>query len=219
MKAIFFKSLILVFLLFVFGDLIFLNLKALQKDNALPVLPINEAERMPVPSLDSLPPLLTSTCPKNCLEEIAKATVSFTLKNPSPSPVLSPSPSPSLRPETKEFYIPLGAGSVAAQDWADVPSAEAYIDPVNYGKIKSVTFEALLKVPTGNGKVYARLYNVNDKLGIFESEVLAEGSTGMRVESSKINLSSGNKLYRVQMKNTLGVESLLELGRIKIVVN
>jgi hypothetical protein len=181
-------------------------------------LPIGEAERIALPSPVTILPLERTSCPKSCLEEIASVTASLALKNPSPIPTPKTSPSPSLKPQPREYYVPLGAGSVASQDWADVPSAEAYLDPANYGKIKSVIFEALLKVPTGNGKVYARLYNVNDKMGIFESEVLAEGANGMRVESTKISLSPGNKLYRVQLKNTLGAESLLELGRIKIMV-
>ncbi len=193
-------------------DLIFLNWLALKKsavsgENTGLEVWLSNPTPSPAP-LSSSP-----TCPASCLEIISQSSSS----GGKPVPTATPRPSYQA-PQVKEFYVPLGSGSTTATSWTDIPGAEAYIDPANYGKIKSLTFEASLRVPSGSGRVYARLYNVNDKLGIFESEISGEGTDGIRVESSKLIFSSGNKLYRVQLKTTMGVEGDLDIGRIKILV-
>lgn len=154
----------------------------------------------------------TGFCPSSCLSLIKQATASGIGR-----PVSAPA-APTIRFPTKEIYIPLGTGSVKSFDWKDLAGIEVYFDPANYGKIKQVTFEASLRIPTANGWVYARLYNVNDSLPLIESEVSAEGDWGTRVESNPIPLSSGNKLYRVQMKTSMDYNGVLDLARIKIVL-
>lgn len=155
--------------------------------------------------------LTAGFCPSSCLNLIKQATASAY------QPVSAPA-SPIIRFPAKEIYIPLGTGSVKSFEWADLSGVEVYFDPANYGKIKQVTFEASLRIPTANGRVFARLYSVNDKLGIYESEVSAEGDWGTRVESKPVPLSSGNKLYRVQMKTSMDYPGVLDMARIKIVL-
>lgn len=176
---------------------------------------------VPRPSLDSAPTpsesplrekLADLSCPSSCLEKINEATKSVTL--PTPKTVVQTVSKTSV----KEFYVPLGSGSTASNTWAEIKNAEAYFDPGNYGKIKSITFEALMHIPTANGRVYARLYNVDDKNGLVETEIWAEGSTGVRVESSSFSLPSGNKLYRAQLKSSMGFEAILDLARLKVMV-
>lgn len=118
----------------------------------------------------------------------------------------------------KEYYIPLGSGSSKDSNWIDLPGIEAYLTPKNYGIIKEMYFEAGLNNPTGNGRVYARLRNVTDNTPLIESEVSREGIGGGSVVSGRIPLPNTTKLYRVQLKSSLGALVSLDSGRIKIIV-
>ena len=152
------------------------------------------------------------SCPAPCLEKIAEATGSAVL--PTPKTIIQTIPQSSV----KEFYIPLGSGSSSSTTWENIQNAEAYFDPKNYGKIQSIIFEASMRVPTGNGKVYARLYNVDGQTGLIETEIWTEGSSGVRVESLSFNLPSTRQLYRVQLKTTMGFEAILDMARLKVTV-
>ncbi len=122
-----------------------------------------------------------------------------------------------LSHKVREYIIPLGSGSSSAGDWNDIIGIEAYIDPSNYGVIRQMYFEASLSIPTGNGRIYARLRNVTDNIGLVESEIFHEGNGGL-VSSGKIPVPAKTKLYRVQLKSTLEAAALIESARIKIYV-
>ena len=68
-------------------------------------------------------------------------------------------------------------------DYEDILSAEAYIDTGNYSSIKQAVVELFLRNPTGNGRIYAKLYNVTDKHDVWFSEVFTEGRTGGKKRS------------------------------------
>lgn len=119
----------------------------------------------------------------------------------------------------KEYYVSFGAGSGNASDWTDVPGLQLYIDSTKYSGIKNVTFEAALRVPTANGTIYARLYNVTDKHPVWFSDVSAQGATSQLQISKAITLDSGNKLYQVQLKTTLQFESVIDQSRVHIILN
>lgn len=204
----------LILLIFILLNLAFLDWQILRKREVQPAevrLQQYKSEEKPERELSIREEILTAGfCPSTCLDLIKQATASA-------GPVSAPA-APIIRFPTKEIYIPLGTGSVESFVWTDLSGVEAYLDPANYGKIKQVTFEASLRIPTANGRVFARLYNVNDELGIYESEVSAEGDKGTRVESKPIPLSSGNKLYRVQMKTSMDYTGVLDMARIKVVL-
>ncbi len=90
--------------------------------------------------------------------------------------------------------------------------------PSNYGAITGIYFEVSLRIPTGTGQAYARLKNVTDNVSLFESEVSTSGTTGALVSSGKLPLPYTTKLYRVQLKSTLGSQVVLDNARIKIFV-
>lgn len=117
----------------------------------------------------------------------------------------------------KEFFVHLGSGSSTAQDWEDVPGAEAYIDSTKYGRIKNVYFEASLHTPTGNQTAYVRLYNVTDKNVVWPTELSIEGGEPKLLISPSLTLPSGNKLYRVQMKTQLKSTTNLIQARVRII--
>lgn len=120
--------------------------------------------------------------------------------------------------QIKEVYIPLGQGTTASQEWAEISGAEVVIDKANFFGIKSVIFEASLRIPTGNGRVYAKLFDVNAKHDVWFSEVSVEGSHSKREESAPIVLSPGRALYRIKMKSTMGYEAVLDQARLKIIL-
>lgn len=121
--------------------------------------------------------------------------------------------------KVKEYYIPLGTGETSSSDWVDLPGVEAYLAPSNYGQITGLYFEAGIRIPTGSGRVYARLRNVTDNIGLVESEVSQEGTNTGLASSGKIPIPVGTKLYRVQLKSTLGTRVVLDSARIKLFVN
>lgn len=166
----------------------------------------------PSPTIIQEDTVAEATCPVDCLTTIEEATG----KAITPAPVIENQAS---QPAVKEIYIPLGSGSTSSQDWEELAGVEAVIDSANYPNIKEVIFEAVLRIPSANGRVYAKLYDVTSKHDVWFSEVSAEGPTAYRAESAAIVLSSGRNLYRVKMKTTMSYQSILDSARIKIVLN
>ncbi|MBI5465539.1 hypothetical protein HY946_02925 [Candidatus Gottesmanbacteria bacterium] len=197
---------VLLFLIIV-GNLIFLDLNFFSKKEQ------KETEKVfpvvkPVVKEEKREEREPTSCSAVCLQAINEATASIKL------PIIKTTPSPVV---TKEVFIPLGSGSTKAISWVDLFGIEAYVDPSKYSKIKEANFEVALRIPTANGRAYARLYNVNDNHPVWGSEVWSEGQSGLMVRSGNISFNSGNKLYRVQMYSTMGYEAFLDNARIRIV--
>lgn len=156
----------------------------------------------------------TALCPVSCQEQISEATASFKLTT-------SQTPTKQLSQNTdsvvKEYFIPLGSGVSTAEEWTDVPGAQAQVDSKSYGAIKKATFEVAVHIPTGNEYAYVRLYNATDNQVISFSEVYYPGgSNQLFLNSQQLNLPTGNKLYKVQMKTQLKYPAYLDQARIHI---
>ncbi len=179
-------------------------------------------------------PVDLNSCPTSCLSEISKATRGAALSIQPTSTLVSPpvgipTPTPTVKPvsqvqdqaqySVKEFFVPFGTGSNSSDDWQDVAGIKATIDTVNYGNIKTVTFEASVRIPTGNEIAYVRLYNATDKHPVWFSDVSLEGGTAQLLISKPITLSSGNKTYQVQMKTSLKYPAYLDQSRLHIITN
>lgn len=170
-------------------------------------------------------PIVSTVCPTSCLSEInqvaKEATRSVKLavdKQPTPTKIpLTQAPVSSS--SVKEFFVPFGTGSNASDDWQDVPGLKATLDPANYGNIKTVTFEATIRIPTGNEIAYVRLYNAADKHPVWFSDVSLEGGTPQLLVSKPIALDSGNKTYQVQMKTSLKFQAFIDQSRLHILTN
>lgn len=154
-------------------------------------------------------------CPAACLDQIYEATASA---KKSPTPTVTKTVVSNLS-QTKEFFVPFGSGSNAASDWEDVPGLKSYIDSTKYSSIKTVVFEASVRIPTGNEKAYVRLFNETDKHPVWFSDVSLEGGIAQLLVSNPITLDSGNKLYKVQMKTSLKFTAILDQARIHITTN
>ena len=214
-KEKFIQIFLVVLGILVLVNIIFLDIKFFKGEEEIAQIFVSQPSSIP-DQTSPFPPSAKKeeflSCPISCLEKINEATQSLTL--PTPKTIIQKAPQSSV----KEFYIPLGSGSSSSTTWEEIKNAEAYFDPKNYGKIQSITFEASMRIPTANGRVYARLYNVDDQSGLTETEVWIEGAKGVRVESVSFNLPQAKKLYRVQLKSTMGYEAVLDLARLKIVV-
>ncbi len=157
-----------------------------------------------------------SSCSPACLTAINQA-VKDTSRPPATPTTITIEKTVAGRPASvKEFFIPLGPGSTQNDQWEDITGAGAYIDTGSYANIQTVYFEVSMRIPTKNGTVYARLYDVTDKHPVWFSDVSTSSDTSTFV-AAKIKLDQGNKQYRVQMKTTLKYPSTLDFARIKII--
>lgn len=115
------------------------------------------------------------------------------------------------------LYIPLGTGGASsALDWTAVDALQITLDPADYPGYKSMQLEVSLRVFQGNGKASARLYNNDDKLALLPSEVSATTENYSWVDSQGFTLTSGKKLYKIQLKTNTGYEAGVQSARIKV---
>lgn len=166
-----------------------------------------------------------SACKQHLQEQINDLRLSLTATSssklavrPSATPTSTPTPTPApIR--LIETYVPLGGGRTSQDQWEDLKGIEGYINTESYPPMTNVYFEVALRIPTKNGKVSARLYNVTDNHPVWNSEVATENETSTFIGSRSLQLDPGNKLYRVQLKTTLKYESILDFARIKIITS
>lgn len=195
--------------LFAFG---FLNLIALDFIVSKNLTSKDQAPAVKETIVEKTADLGSLACPSSCISQIKEATASIKLVQPTPLP----QPQAVSQSISGEFFIPLGSGTNSTNDWADLAGVQAYVDSTKYGRIKSVVFEASLRIPTGNETAYARLFNVTDKHPVWFSEVSLDGGTPKLLISQPITLDLGNKLYQVQMKTSLKFPAVLDQARIHI---
>lgn len=153
------------------------------------------------------PPPLTEECSSSCEDKISALSRKIEALGVE---------EPTVRNSSKEYYITLGSGFTKSNVWQDIAGAEAFIDTANHPEIKSVTFEVFLNIPTANGIVSAKLYNVTDKHDVWFSEVRSEGPVLTKKEAT-ITLERGAKTYRVMGLSTLQYDANIENARIRIV--
>lgn len=208
------KTLIAILSILVIVDLLAINLKIFGKkqesqniENSSQEGVLIKEEYVSSPEVKLIQQL---DCPTSCLRKIEQATASCAIA------VTSTPGAANLT--VKEFYIPLGQATIKNTSWVDAFGSEAVIDESNFPNPKSIIFEASLRVPSANGRVYAKLYDVTNKHDVWFSEVSSEGSASYRAESKEITLSPGRNLYRVMMKTSMDYEGVLNWARIKIIL-
>ena len=195
--------------LFVTINLLYLDIVVVNRLNTP-----QEASSITVQSVSNKP--TDGQCPQACLTKIQEITPASPTASITSTPQPSQAPKNPSIPSVKEFFIPFGSGSGIATDWADMPGLIATIDTKNYPRIKTVTFEASLRTPTGNQTAYVRLYNTTDQHPVWFSDVSLDGGTPQLVTSSPITLDSGSKTYQVQLKTSLGYTSYIDQARLRI---
>ena len=215
-KLLSFKLFISLIFIFIFINLIILDFKIFNKKSVLTntVADDNKSQLVtqPIPTVSTL-------CPNSCITKINEATTSIKLSQPINNQSQQKdtgSIQVSASSGVKEFFIPFGSGSNSTDDWADISGLQVYVDSSQYSQIKSVVFEASIRIPTGNETAYVRLFNATDKHPVSFSEVSLEGGTPQLLVSKPINLDSGKKLYQIQMKTSLKYTAILDQARLHI---
>lgn len=216
------KIIFLTLLIFFFLNILFLDYKILIGEKQAgemerPMRTVVSEEKVTPPVKSDL-----NVCPEPCLRKINEATESLNLKPGEKTVekvIEKQTQTVTAGNGPKEFFVPLGgSGSTTEGGWKDISGMEAFIDRTKYpGKI-TVLWEASLKVKDGNGEAHARLFNVTKNTAVDYSEITSIGPDYKRVTSNKINLASGNNLYKVQMFSTTQYEVFIQGGRIKITV-
>lgn len=189
-RGLFFRLVLIVIL----ANLFLLDLYIF--DNRFVASESTQTVTTPIPSTASFETVCTKDCEQQLHALVASMTASVIQTQSSSKEV------PYSTPGVREVYIPLGSGSVANDEWANVPGATAYVDTSNYATIKSVTLEVSVRIPASSQYVYVRLYNVTDKHPVWGSDMSTYEATKLLV-SPAITLDSGNKLYQLQMKTQL----------------
>ncbi len=204
-------------LILIISDLIFINYRLISMQNQTDAFSLKATENLASPSSSEVTPGISnqSQLEPDLIRTIEEATRSLSQKVVALESKQSPQ---QITQDTaaKEYYIPLGTGIVTAVDWTDIGGAEAYVVPANLGEISEMYFEA--SAYAQSGRIYVRLRNVTDNIGLFESEISLESSTPTLVSSGKIPVPKVTKLYRVQMKSALGVPGTLTNARIKLFI-
>jgi len=121
--------------------------------------------------------------------------------------------------QSQVIYIPLGGGgSTTSKEWADVGNAEVYFNISDYSNVDQIYFEAFINVKHGNGKTFARLYDVTHGIGVQGSDIYTDSESFTLVESGSLNFWQGKNLYRIQIKSLNGYEASVDSGRIRIIL-
>jgi hypothetical protein len=158
-------------------------------------------------------------CKKQIADSInsALSTTSATTKELVKTVTVTPAPTVK---KSQTAYIPIaGPITTTSSDWYDAPGTDFYLDyNTDYGSKAYANWEAFLKVADGNGTVYARLYDVTNKIGVNGSEVSISNKGDLtQVISGGLSFWSGNNQYRVQLKSLNKFEVTFGSGRIKII--
>lgn len=155
-------------------------------------------------------------------------TVVEKLVTPTPNTVSTSTPIPTSAalqypiqtsaPQKVTSYVPFsGSFSTKNTDWTDVPGASAYVDlKNNYNVSAYVTFEASLHTSSG-GTVFARLFDSTHGIAVDGSEISTSSTVSTLVSSGKLNLWSGNNLYKVQIKSLNSFNVTFDSARMKLV--
>ena len=149
-------------------------------------------------------------------EYIDSVLATFSATTPAPTST-SMAPSATTPPSTS--YITMGGTSTTTStNWIDVPGSGVYVDLAHdYSLSAYVTFTAVLKVAHGNGQAFVRLYDATNNIAVTGSELTTiNNATDTQVTSGRLNLWSGNNLYKVQIKSLNSFEITYTNGKIKI---
>jgi len=159
--------------------------------------------------------LPAAECPGACSTLIEQKISSLPFPPIVPTATARPTDKTSQPSAVKEYYVPLGSGKTQSSDYEQILSAEATVDTQNFGQIKEVIFEVFVRIPTGNGRVFVKLYNLSAGHDVWFSEVWSETDRIVKKEA-KINLDTGKKTYRLMAKSTMKYEAVIEQARLKI---
>jgi hypothetical protein len=170
--------------------------------------PLVEDLPAPDPSKDQLEEQVVLLQQRLAAQERAMAEIQLNARGSAPS-------SNNAKPST--VFIPIGiGGSSTGTDWTVINTQEIEIDTSEIPGYLAAFLTVELKVKDGNGKAFARLFNVTDNTPIYSSEVSVSNSDFTPITSGSFTLATGKKKYRLQLKSLTGYQVDVQLSKLKI---
>lgn len=210
---------IIVVVVLVVANLAALDVDWLKQQNKKNDTAVNsEMVSTPIPSLT---PTISDSCGPACQQlidqKISQAIATISGKETIKQTQTIEKTTTTKNSQPQVIYIPLGGGgSTISRDWANVGNAEVYLDLNDYPNFSEARFEVFIKVLNGNGKAFARLYDVTHSIGVQGSDIEVTNENFTLVSSGTLNFWQGKNLYRIQIKSLNGYEAAVDSGRIKI---
>lgn len=115
-------------------------------------------------------------------------------------------------------YVPIpGSGSTLKTEWTTLAGTDFYLSKSDYPGLLGVYFEANMKLISGNGAAFVRLYDNSHGIAVVGSELQTSSQTSTFVSGGPISLWEGYNNYQIQAKSLTADTTVFESGRIKIV--
>lgn len=157
--------------------------------------------------------------------EDCRAYIDSKMTKPSPTIIPTPASTPKVvyktapKPKTRivSYVTVPGSGSTMANDWTIVSGSDFYFNPADYPGLVAVYFEANMKLMTGSGMAYVRLYDSTHGIGVQGGDASTKAGTDTVVESGNISFWQGKNLIKVQIKSLTAESAVYNSGRLRIV--
>lgn len=157
-------------------------------------------------------------CGEECRAYIdSKMVKIFSTPSPTPTPRVVYQTAPKTKTRTVSYVTVPGSGSTKATDWTIVSGSDFYFNPADYPGLVEVYFEANMKLMTGSGMAYVRLYDSTHGIGVQGSDASTKSGTDTVVESGNISFWQGKNLIKVQIKSLTTESAVYNSGRLRIV--
>lgn len=155
-------------------------------------------------------------CGVDCQKYIDSKLVVTPVPVPSPATKIIYQTAPKTKSRSTTYVTISGSGSTAARDWVNVAGSDFYFNPEDYPGLVSVYFEANMKLMTGSGRAYVRLYDSTHGIGVQGSGASTQAGTDTVAESGQVSFWVGKNLIRVQIKSLTTESAVYNSGRLRI---
>lgn len=215
-----FFVILIILVIAVVANLAFVDYKLLKKSST----PQKVKTESPQQDIQTRESTSSASCLSDCQAIIdAKLTqvrndLLKTFQSPTPQPKTTTQTTTTSQPQPKEIYISLGGGgSTSSTDWTDVSGSNIDLDFSRYPGAKGFYFQANLKSDAPDRTSFARLYDVNNKVGIQGSEINYTGLTSKLIESGPLTFHFTGKLTLIiQIHSLNGNLATVESPRIRV---
>lgn len=115
------------------------------------------------------------------------------------------------------LYIPMGASGDhwLYADWTSLNEYQVSINPDDYAGYSGMQLEVNFRLVGTPGTGYVRLYNMTNS-GAVSSEISTTSTSFGVLTSNTFKLTSGQKLYTIQVKSTNSQDLYIQSARIKV---
>lgn len=149
--------------------------------------------------------------------EVQSSKVAKSSPTPVPTPKVVYQAVPKTKTRTVSYVTVPGSGSTTATDWTIISGSDFYFNPADYPGLVAVYFEANMKLMTGSGMAYVRLYDSTHGIGVQGSNASTQAGTDTVVESGNISFWQGKNLIKVQIKSLTTESTVYNSGRLRII--